>query len=123
MAITVTQHFHLGGANIGNFHVPTQSPAATKATTNITLQVKEAVKAGKKGSSSWTKMILIAVWVLIFALGLGLAIAGGATANTVMGEIGSLIVTAMAGRGIKVFEKAFESTMEEEQGETNVSTS
>jgi hypothetical protein len=121
MPVTVVQNFHLSGSTFRDFHLAGNPQAGTtnakekdstqKKTTDVTKEVAQAAKALPKSNTK--KWLLIAAWVLTLFLGIALAIAVGVTANSIMADLGTLISTAMAGIGIKLFENAFESNMEE----------
>ena len=121
MPVNVIQNFYLEGANFRDFRMPASSQAdkQEKVVTNETKTVEKVAKEVKTSNKSTAKKwLLIAAWIITLFLGIGLAIGGGVTANGLMADLGTLIVTAMAGIGIKLFEKAFESTVTEKEEAT-----
>ena len=120
MPVNVIQNFYLESANFRDFRMPASSEAykQEKVVTNETKEVGKVVNEAKTSNKSTAKKwLLIAAWIVTLLLGIGLAIGGGVTANGLMADLGTLIVTAMSGIGIKLFEKAFESTLSEESEE------
>ena len=118
MPVNVIQNFYLEGANFRDFRMPASAQAdkPEKVVTNETKTVEKVAKEAKTSNkSSAKKWLLIAAWIITLFLGIGLAIGGGVTANALMADLGTLIVTAMSGIGIKLFEKAFESTLSEKE--------
>ncbi len=114
MVTTITQNFYLAGSRFRDFHTQSQpnqkkSNCLNKPVSDVTIEVAEAVKEIKKPTKTKFKIwIVVAAWVVAMALGIGLSIFGGITANHLMAKFGTFIVMGLAGLGIKVFQQAFE---------------